>query len=124
MSRAYTYTQPGGRRGKKSYLHRAVWAAAYGPIPDGCFIDHIDRDTTNNALSNLRLVTPAQNACNSAGRSPYGKGISYRKGRYRVQVRAGSVTVDKTFATIPEATAFAVATRNQLHGEYACHDTV
>lgn len=49
---------------KKKLVHRLVWAAFNGPIPMGMQIDHIDGDPTNNALSNLRCVTPKQNANN------------------------------------------------------------
>lgn len=59
----------------KSYLvHRLVWNAFVGEIPVGFELDHIDRDRTNNALSNLRLVTRQQNKFNSNA-----KGCSYSK---------------------------------------------
>lgn len=41
-------------------LHRAVWAAAHGPIPDGHHVHHIDGDPLNNDVSNLRCVTPKE----------------------------------------------------------------
>lgn len=37
-------------------LHRAVWAQAHGPIPEGYHVHHIDGDPGNNDLSNLELV--------------------------------------------------------------------
>ncbi len=37
-------------------VHRLVWLAFKGPIPDVMTIDHIDRCKTNNKLSNLRVV--------------------------------------------------------------------
>lgn len=50
-------------RGSRTYftaapirLHRAVWEAANGPVPDGYHIHHIDGDTANNDLSNLECV--------------------------------------------------------------------
>jgi hypothetical protein len=42
-------------------VHRFVWEYFNGPIPPDKVIDHIDGDKTNNALSNLRLVTNKQN---------------------------------------------------------------
>lgn len=51
------------------YAHRVVWEAAHGPIPDGMQIDHLDCDAGNNALSNLELVTPAENRARQARRN-------------------------------------------------------
>lgn len=56
----------------KAYLvHRLVWNAFVGEIPEGFELDHIDRNRTNNALSNLRLVTRQQNRFNSAAKGCY-----------------------------------------------------
>ena len=38
-------------------LHRAVWEAYNGAIPDGFEIHHIDHDKGNNAISNLAMVS-------------------------------------------------------------------
>lgn len=48
---------------KGKYVHRLVWEVFNGPIPEGYEINHIDEDKSNNALSNLELVTHKQN-CN------------------------------------------------------------
>lgn len=45
--------------------HRLVWEAFNGPIPEGMVIDHIDGNRSNNALSNLRLVTQSENMSNA-----------------------------------------------------------
>ena len=42
-----------------------MWEVFYGKIPEGYEIDHIDRNPSNNALNNLRLVTPSENAKNA-----------------------------------------------------------
>ena len=52
-----------GHRGSCS-VHRAVWETFNGPIPKGMEIDHIDGDSFNNKLSNLKLVTHAENTRN------------------------------------------------------------
>lgn len=49
------------------YLHRVMWYMAYGPIPDGYEINHIDENKQNNALSNLNLMTHKEN-CNHGTR--------------------------------------------------------
>lgn len=43
--------------------HRLVWLYAYGYFPSG-FIDHINRDRSDNRLSNLRIVDPTDNPQN------------------------------------------------------------
>lgn len=47
---------------KKSYsVHSIIWEAFNGPVPKGLEINHIDLDKTNNALSNLELLTHKEN---------------------------------------------------------------
>lgn len=50
---------------KSNYpMHRFLWEEKRGPIPDGYVIDHINGDGLDNQLSNLRVVTQAQNQQN------------------------------------------------------------
>lgn len=51
---------------KPHSLHRAVWEYYYGKIPDGMVIDHIDRNTDNNQIENLRCVTQSENSLNAS----------------------------------------------------------
>lgn len=46
-----------GFKAKSYYVHRLVWEAFRGPIPDGKEIHHKDGNRRNNSLSNLQLVT-------------------------------------------------------------------
>ena len=46
---------------KELYVHRLVWIAFKGPIPDGMEINHLDECKTNNNLENLSLATPKEN---------------------------------------------------------------
>lgn len=55
----YTYKGVNKLTGE-TYLHRHVYAMAYGAIPDGMIIHHVDMDSTNNNLDNLLMVTPSQ----------------------------------------------------------------
>lgn len=51
---------------KLRFVHRLVWEAFRGEIPEGMEIDHRDRNRSNNALSNLRLVDKKTNCQNKA----------------------------------------------------------
>jgi HNH endonuclease/NUMOD4 motif len=49
-------------------VHRLVMIAFVGSRPTGLVVDHIDGNKTNNALSNLRYVTPKENVESSRQR--------------------------------------------------------
>lgn len=51
-------------RGKLFRLHRATWIHVNGAIPKGLTVDHIDGNTFNNRITNLRLVTYRESAQN------------------------------------------------------------
>jgi len=59
---------------KAKRVHRAVWEAFIGIIPDGFEIDHIDGDKTNNSIDNLRCVTHKDNINNPNTIINLGKG--------------------------------------------------
>lgn len=54
------------RDGKKKWfkVHRLVWEAFVGKIPDGMQIDHINTIRDDNRLINLRCVTCSENHAN------------------------------------------------------------
>jgi hypothetical protein len=70
-------------RRKMYYAHRLAWLYVHGKFPPQ-EIDHIDRDPSNNRISNLRLATHAQNASNAPKRRTNASGF---KGAYRHQGR-------------------------------------
>lgn len=41
--------------------HRLIWEEAHGPVPDGCMVVFKDQDHGNLKLSNLMLISRAQN---------------------------------------------------------------
>ena len=48
-------------KSKKCRLHRLVWEAFNGPIPEGMHVNHINEDPKDNRLCNLNLLTPKEN---------------------------------------------------------------
>lgn len=46
---------------KSKKVHRLVWEAFNGPIPDGMQINHKDENASNNNLDNLMLCTQKEN---------------------------------------------------------------
>lgn len=75
--------------GKSCYAHRLAWFYVYGIWPNGQ-IDHIDGNNANNAISNLRDVSPQGNAQNVTRPSKKNKssalGVSWHKKANKWQV--------------------------------------
>ena len=70
-----------GKRYKKS-IHRLVYEAFVGPIPEGLEINHKDEVKSNNNLSNLESLTKKEN-CNYGSRNQkISKGNSKRVYQY------------------------------------------
>jgi hypothetical protein len=49
----------------KVAVHRAVWAAFNGPIPEGMEINHLNGDKLDNRLPNLQCCTHSENVRHS-----------------------------------------------------------
>ena len=58
----YMYVQVNGKRYR---VHRLVAGAFLGDIPSGYETDHIDRDRSNNAVTNIRIVSRSGNCRNT-----------------------------------------------------------
>ena len=52
------------KEGKRRFflVHRIVWEAFKGPIPEGMEINHLNECTWDNRLENLSLATPKENS--------------------------------------------------------------
>lgn len=69
--------------GELHFAHHLAWLYVYGSLPNS-YIDHINRDTRDNRIINLREVTNSCNVRNSAIRidNKSGvKGVSFDKNR-------------------------------------------
>ena len=55
------YNEAGVKNKTYFRLHRLVWEAFNGEIPEGMTIDHINNDKQDNRLENLQLMTLGDN---------------------------------------------------------------
>lgn len=56
-------------------VHRIIWIAQNGIIPDGYCIDHINNNKLDNRIENLQLLTPAENSQKAAKDGLYKTGL-------------------------------------------------
>jgi hypothetical protein len=108
--------------GNLYYRSRLAWFYAYGEWPT-LEVDHIDRDPTNDRLSNLRLANRSENSTNRVGN--WRKKVPCPRGVYKAP--AGWVaqicknTKSKylgTFQTIEEAHRAYLQAAKGIHGEF------
>jgi HNH endonuclease/AP2 domain len=57
-------------------VHRVLWVMRAGEIDDSLDIDHIDGNSLNNSVENLRLVSTALNSRNQKQRSDNSSGVT------------------------------------------------
>ena len=97
------------------------------PIPEGMFVDHINRNALDNRRSNLRHCTHAENMRNRPGssnrKSKY-KGVYKCRGRWRAEIshngkkfRLGAFNNAEKAARAYDAAAI------KLHGDFARTNT-
>jgi len=109
---------------KKTFkLHRLVYQAHYGTIPDKMQIDHINGIRKDNNISNLRLVNHSENNMNrkiSKNNTTGYKCITLTNcNTYRVAIRKNKKKVyDKSFKTLEEAIKNRDIQLKLIHGEF------
>lgn len=104
--------------GKTYYASRIIWMMMTGEDPGDLYVDHVDRDRSNNRWSNLRLATRPQQMWN---RKLRGKGYCFDKQRQRWIVRVfinGQRLWGGRYVTEEEARKAAEALRLKHQGEF------
>ena len=65
-----------GFKGRFAQINRIIWQLFNGKIPDGFVVDHIDGNSLNNKIENLRIVTKEKNARNLKKRQDNKSGVT------------------------------------------------
>ena len=110
----------------KNYLiHRLIFLYNYGFLP--IQVDHIDGNTLNNHIENLRQSTNSENSQNSKlsiNNKSGVKGVcwhkTYKKWVANIQTPNKRYTIGY-FDKIEKAKIAIIEARNKLHGEFARH---
>ena len=108
-------------QGMTTKVHRLIWLWVTGAWPDGD-VDHIDGNRTNNAWSNLRVCSRAQNLHNMRAKNPKSgfKGVVKRGGSFMARVRAqGKAHYIGSFKSAEEAARAYDDAARRLQGEFA-----
>ena len=95
--------------------HRMAWLFSTGDDPADLFIDHRDRVTTHNWISNLRLCTNETNQANTIS-----KGWSKKGARFQARLKiGGKYTYLGHYATSEEASAVFQQRHIEEYGEFS-----
>lgn len=113
----------GSNTPKQKYIHRLLWQAFVGDIPEGYVIDHINRNRSDNRLDNLRVATQGQNMINCKPRRE--AKVKYRGVNpcgndfiVRITLRGVRTTIGR-FATAEKAALAYNEAAKRLHGRFA-----
>lgn len=114
---------PNGRwvvsvQGKLQYRYRVGWIHYYGSMPDA-EIDHVNGDSSDDRITNLRLATRKQNCENLGIRVDNSSGVRnvvWDKDRemWKAQVRSNGRTKSKRFELFTDAVIHAENLRLSL----------
>jgi len=114
-----------GIDGKNYAAHRLIFLYHHGYLPE--YIDHIDGNSLNNKIENLRQCTFSQNLHNSklqTNNTSGVKGVSFSKAdnkwRARIQVNGESHFLGQ-YSNIDDAERVVKNIRVKLHKEFANH---
>ncbi|QZY67682.1 HNH endonuclease [Escherichia coli] len=114
-----------GERQKNFKVHHVIWFLKHGKQSE-LWLDHIDHNTLNNSINNIREATPKQNCQNKTSRKPRSesspfKGVTLRdtNDSYWSTIRCDSKsTYLGSFSTALEAAQAYDLASIVLHGSY------
>ena len=110
---------------QKYYAHQIIFLMFHGYIPQ--IVDHIDCDSLNNKIENLRHATKAENAYNSKIRKDNTSGVKGLVWNKRAKLRMARIYVQKKsinlgyFKDFEEAKMCIENARNAYHAQFANH---
>ena len=105
--------------GKKEMVHRLIWEMFKGPIPKGMTIDHINGIRDDNRLSQLRVISKAEQQKNAKLRKDSTSGhlgVHWNKRAKKWAARIARVHLGY-FTSIEEA----VKARKEADGKHGYH---
>lgn len=104
-------------------VHRIIYEMHYGAIPEGFYIDHIDRNPLNNKIENLRAVNPSLSKINTGkpknNTSGYKGVLSTPSGKFQARLGyKGKKLYIGLYATAEEAAEAVKLKSIELYGEF------
>lgn len=106
---------------KEYKVHRLIWMYHYGNMPENQ-IDHINGDSLDNRIENMRDVNNGENSknrCIQSNNSTGYHGITMHKGRYRVRINVNKKRIScGVYDTFEEA----LNVRKELEKKYNYHN--
>ena len=111
--------------GQSWRVHKLIYFYHHGIVPKQ--LDHINRDTEDNRIENLRLASNSENACNRkmfSNNTSGCKGVSWHKAQSRWFVYVDTNKKRKNigyFDDLELADLVSTEARDLYHGKYANH---
>lgn len=108
-------------------VHHVIWVMFYGELPEkGRYeIDHIDRNPSNNSISNLRIATPSENGYNTmgklVGKSSGWKGVCFDtdRNKWMLQIVLPTGKISGRFNDEQSAAYLYRVFSEEFHNEYS-----
>lgn len=110
--------------GKRYLTHILAWVSVTGEMPAQS-IDHINGETADNRLANLRLASQAENLANKRKQINNKSGfkgvcLDKRRGKYKAEIQKGESKKFLGYFTDPADAHRAYAeAAEKIHGEFA-----